>query len=1080
MRRLASFSLVIALYAALFPPAVFAVAPSTGAATLTRGANHSADELLVKFRAGVSDAQANALTTAQGALRTQRFVRPNRLRQAPIDSWRAVKLGRGTDLRQVRATLLRNPLVEQVEYNYEVRIALTPNDPSFSALWGLNNVGQTGGTPNADINAPEAWDQATGNGSVVVAVIDTGVDYTHPDLAANVWTNPGEIPGNGLDDDGNGYVDDVYGYDFYNFDANPMDDHGHGTHVAGTIAAVGNNGVGVAGVTWNARIMAVKFLGGGGGGSTSGAISAVLYAANMGAKVLNNSWGGGGFSQALLDAIRTADQAGALFVAAAGNNGTNNDTAPHYPSNYDAPNVVSVAATDHNDLRAGFSNFGAQSVDLGAPGASIFSTVPPTGSACCSNPSGYMYLSGTSMATPHVAGAAALLMSRFPGSNHYQARDRLLSMAQPIPALAGITVTGGRLNVLAAMEPDDIAPAAVFDLISTEVRSRRVTLRWSATGDDGFAGSAWTYDLRYAQVPITEANFAQATPVSGTPKPAAPGTPETFQVTGLNPNSDYFFALRVRDNVGNASPLSNLVGVRTSPVITIFQDNMESGAGNWTIAGSNGVGGPALWHLSTHRANSPSTAFYYGRPTTFNYDTGARNFGSITSAPISLVGVTGSALSFAHFLQTENLSPYDSARVQISVDNGATWTDIYVTSLSTNGMVTRTADLSTYDNNTIRLRFSFDTVDGLFNAFEGWVVDDVVVSGEPQNSPPTANPGGPYSGYRNQSVTFSGHMSSDPNGDPLTYAWDFGDGTSGTGVAPTHAYTAYGSYTVTLVVNDGVYNSAPVSTTVTIFNRSPSANPGGPYSGYRNQAIAFNGAGSSDPDGDPLTYEWDFGDGTSGTGPTPTHAYAASGTYNVRLLVHDGYVGSYAVFTTATVSNRVPVVNPGGPYTGYRNEPIVFNGSGTDSDGDALLFSWNFGDGTSGSGTTVSHAYTALGSYTATLTANDGEASSAPATTAVTIVNRLPIANAGPDRSVRRETTTTLDGRASTDADGTIVSYRWQQIAGPSVRLRNASTAVASFRAPEVKQTTILTFRLTVTDNDGGTATDEVSITVTR
>ena len=212
--------------------------------------------------------------------------------------------------------------------------------------------------------------------NVLVGVIDTGVDYNHPDLAANIWTNPGEIAGNGIDDDGNGYIDDVHGYDFVNNDGDPMDDNGHGTHFSGTIGGVGNNGIGVAGVNWNVKIMALKFLDSGGSGSTANAVAGVQYATMMGVDVTSNSWGGGGFSQALYDAIDAAGAANIAFVAAAGNNGANNDTSPAYPAAYDLPNIISVAATDDNDELASFSNYGAASVDLGAPGVDILSTLP--------------------------------------------------------------------------------------------------------------------------------------------------------------------------------------------------------------------------------------------------------------------------------------------------------------------------------------------------------------------------------------------------------------------------------------------------------------------------------------------------------------------------------------------------------------------------------------------------------------------------------------------------------------------------------------------------------------------------------
>ncbi|MCH8901713.1 MAG: S8 family serine peptidase [Chloroflexi bacterium] len=279
--------------------------------------------------------------------------------------------------------LAADPRVVRIEPDYMLYADVTPNDPLYNTyLWNLNNTGQTGGTPDADIDAPEAWDITTGSSSTVIAVIDTGVDIGHPDLAANIWTNPIECPGgmgscvaDGVDDDGNGYIDDFHGWNFFD-NANWLfystsEDY-HGTHVAGTIAADGNNGVGVTGINRQAQVMVLKFLGPS-GGFTSDAIQAIEYAANNGAKVMNASWGGGGFSQTLKDAIEAC---GCLFVAAAGNDGDDTDASPHYPSAYDSSNLVAVAATDHNDQMPSWSNYGATTVDLGAPGVSIVAPTP--------------------------------------------------------------------------------------------------------------------------------------------------------------------------------------------------------------------------------------------------------------------------------------------------------------------------------------------------------------------------------------------------------------------------------------------------------------------------------------------------------------------------------------------------------------------------------------------------------------------------------------------------------------------------------------------------------------------------------
>ncbi len=365
-----------------------------------------------------------------------------------------LELKPGVSIESMLQTYRNDTNVLYAEPDYRVRVASVPNDALFGDQWDMHNTGQLGGVADADIDAPEAWDLSTGTGSTVVAVIDTGVDYLHPDLAPNIWTNPGEVPGDGIDNDNNGYVDDVHGYDFFNDDGDPLDDHNHGTHVAGTIGARGNNSVGVAGVNWDVQIMAVKFLGADGSGSTSDAIAAVRYAVDNGAQISNNSWGGDPYSQALYDAIADARDQGHIFVAAAGNGnfiglGVDNDATPFYPASYDLDNIVAVAATDRNDQIAIFSNFGSTSVDVGAPGVDILSTLPG---------GGYGNSSGTSMAAPHVAGALSLVRDFDPSLTPQQIVDRVLLSADPIQALDGITVTGGRLNLASSLEPDTTGP----------------------------------------------------------------------------------------------------------------------------------------------------------------------------------------------------------------------------------------------------------------------------------------------------------------------------------------------------------------------------------------------------------------------------------------------------------------------------------------------------------------------------------------------------------------------------------------------------------------------------------------------
>ena len=322
-----------------------------------------------------------------------------------------------------------------------------PNDVQFGDMWPLDNTGQTGGAADADIDAPAAWEVTHGSSSMVVAVIDTGVDYAHPDLAGNMWVNVDEVAGDGIDNDGNGFVDDVHGYDFINGDGDPMDDQGHGTHVAGTIGAVGNNGLGVTGINWDVQIMALKFLGADGSGSGSDAIEAIRYAVDNGAVISNNSWGGDPYSQAMHDAIAEARDQQHIFVAAAGNGnafgvGIDNDATPFYPSGYDLDNVISVAAVDHNDDLGSFSNFGATSVDLAAPGVNILSTTMG---------GGYGLNTGTSMASPHAAGVTSLVWDLHPDWSYQDVIAQVLGSVDPLPELYGVTVTGGRLNAATAV-----------------------------------------------------------------------------------------------------------------------------------------------------------------------------------------------------------------------------------------------------------------------------------------------------------------------------------------------------------------------------------------------------------------------------------------------------------------------------------------------------------------------------------------------------------------------------------------------------------------------------------------------------
>jgi subtilisin family serine protease len=410
-------------------------------------AKYSEDTLLVKFKTNTSaSALANILNTV-GVLQEKTF------------QYSGISVLKITDKNKNVKDVLNsltayNSVIEYAEPDYILTLNRTPNDPMFDQLWGLHNTGQSGGKYDADIDAPETWDNNT-DSSIVVGIIDTGIDYDHEDLTANIWVNSNEIAGNGIDDDNNGYIDDIHGINAITNTGDPMDDQAHGTHVAGTIGAVGNNGIGVTGINWNVKMMGLKFLDQNGSGYSSDAIKALEYAImmktehNVNIKLTSNSWGGGGYSQAMYDAIQASEQAGMLFIAAAGNESLDNDSSPNYPSNYELQSVIAVAATDDNDNLSDFSCFGANSVDLAAPGSNILSTIPGNQ---------YASYSGTSMATPHVAGAVALLWAAYPNDSYADIKAKLMGTVDQLDSLSGKMVTGGRLNINNAVGCDPNNP----------------------------------------------------------------------------------------------------------------------------------------------------------------------------------------------------------------------------------------------------------------------------------------------------------------------------------------------------------------------------------------------------------------------------------------------------------------------------------------------------------------------------------------------------------------------------------------------------------------------------------------------
>ena len=585
-KRIAAVALIAAFAVTTSRSGVKAQAPP-----VPPGAEFVQGELLIKFRSAATDDDKRE---------ARDWFSAERLEVLTADGGGELELVRlppGVSEEVAASVLSQHPLVTYAEPNWLVTHQATSNDPYYldGSLWGMYGDATTPANTFGS-QAGEAWAAGfTGSSNVVVGVIDEGIDLNHPDLAANIWTNPFEIPGNSIDDDGNGYVDDIHGWDFYQnnntiFDGGPGSTvDAHGTHVSGTIGALSNT-QGVVGVNWNVTIISAKFLGPV-NGSTADAVKAVNYLTdlkqrhNLNIVATNNSWGGGAYSQSLHDAIIRAAKADILFVAAAGNNGVNTDSTPQYPAAYNTSvgtgtesaasydSVISVASITSSGAKSSFSNYGAATVDLGAPGSGIWSTTPTNG---------YSSYSGTSMATPHVTGAAALYRSTHPSTSAANIKAAILSSAQntPTASLAGITVTGGRLNVGSLMGAAT-APPAPTSLVAT-AGVGQVGLSW--TGATG----ATSYDIYRA--------LASGGPYTS---PLASTTGTSYTDTNVTNGTTYYYVVRAVNGAGssgnsneaNATPTSGGGGGGGLITLAASSGLQQSGANVKTLSYSVTVGG---------------------------------------------------------------------------------------------------------------------------------------------------------------------------------------------------------------------------------------------------------------------------------------------------------------------------------------------------------------------------------------------------------------------------------------------------------------------------------------------------------
>ncbi len=402
------------------------------------------DRILIQPKPGRHGPALASLHSRHGATVWRTF--------ASLDHLQVIQLPAGVPVAEALALYESSGDVEFAEPDYWVQASLEPNDPEYirQALWGLNNVGQNGGVPDIDIDAPEGWGLRNSASNIIVAVIDSGVEYQHADLSANMWVNAGALSAIVADEDQNGFATDVYGINAINRSGDPADDYGHGTLLAGIIGAVGNNHLGVVGVAWQVRIMACKFLDNQGHGSISDAIACMDYARQNGAQIINASWNNSDYSQSLRSAILRLRQDGIILVASAGNGGQDSDTHPSYPCGYEVDNIVTVTAIDRNGFLPPTANYGATSVDLAAPGADIYSTWHGPGTI-------YASASGTSMAAAYVTGSFAVVKAHFPHEDYRQLINRVMSATKPLPAMQGKCLTGGMASLKNALGSSLIA-----------------------------------------------------------------------------------------------------------------------------------------------------------------------------------------------------------------------------------------------------------------------------------------------------------------------------------------------------------------------------------------------------------------------------------------------------------------------------------------------------------------------------------------------------------------------------------------------------------------------------------------------
>jgi subtilisin family serine protease len=584
-----------------------------------------------------------------------------------------------------------------------------PNDTDFlSWQWPLYSENY----PDSDMDAYKAWDITTGTKDIIIAVIDTGIDFTHPDLTSNLWQNKAEIPNNGVDDDGNGFVDDYFGWDFVNNINLPYDPLGHGTHVSGIISATGNNSTGISGVSWNSQIMTLKVFE---ERETSDEIilAAFDYLLGLDQKihVINASWGGSEYSEAMKDAFTACKNKGIFISVAAGNDKMNSIEHPVYPARFNFSNMVSAAASDVYGKKWNSSNYGA-AVSICAPGKNVHSTLP----------SPYMYgrSSGTSMAAPQASGAAALLLSLEKNLSPEIIRDRMIACAEASVALKDVSISRGLLNLNNLLKTHSGKAAPVTDLSVKNIGLTTATLQFTLPEWSGIYNKTKIMEMRYAAWKISGQNWWKANPVNVFIDNGNPGDIRSVNVEGFFPGIRYFFSLRSLDEYGNPSSLSNLTSGVTTGAKIIYMEDFENELNGWEIKGTG-------WDQATSPGLAKSGVKFLDHA---EVPGGYIEDDSVISPSLDLKGLVEPYLVFSHIYEFYGIDRLtNEGIVEIQIEGEEDWNEIFRVKIYYAPWKNEYINIGPWREKKVRIRFRFSNI---FLSTEdhdeiGWRIDDMKI-----------------------------------------------------------------------------------------------------------------------------------------------------------------------------------------------------------------------------------------------------------------------------------------------------------------------------------------------------------------